>query len=186
MDHRAEAVLILRFLLYQNRNAGFGVLVALVEGAERVRPREFQVAILGPFYRFLLTLEWRSTVHKVVVLKVGVVAAQRPRLARWPCCRGAAAKDKLAPFKRLPSGWEVHKPAEVFTRRAGGHQLWLVNSDYGWLIERKELFGAEQVLASIFMGFPVLCDTHVMAARLAEAAYQGLRPEYQLTWISTT
>jgi hypothetical protein len=49
------------------------------------------------------------------------------------------------------------------------------------MIERKELFGAEQVLASI----PVLCDTHVMAARLAEAAHQGLRPEYQLTWIST-
>ena len=97
-----------------------------------------------------------------------------------------AHATKLAPFKRLPSGWEVHKPAEVFTRRAGGYQLWLVNSDYGWLIERKELFGTEQVLASIFMGFPVLCDTHVIAARLAEAAYQGLRPEYQLTWISTT
>jgi hypothetical protein len=96
-----------------------------------------------------------------------------------------AHATKLAPFKRLPSGWGVHKPAEVFTRRAGGYQLWLANSDYGWLIERKELFGAEEVLASIFMGFPVLCDTHVMAARLAEAAHQGLRPEYQLTWIST-
>jgi hypothetical protein len=97
-----------------------------------------------------------------------------------------AHATKLAPYKRLPSGWEAHKPAEVFTRRIDGYQFWLVKSDYGWLIERQQWFGEEDVLANILTDFPVLCDTYVTAARLAEAAYRGLRPEYQLTWISTT
>ena len=97
-----------------------------------------------------------------------------------------AHASRLAPYKRLPPGWKVHKLAEVFTRRIGDYQFWLVKRDYGWLIERQELFGEAEVLASIFMAFPVLCDTYVTAARLAEAAHQRLPHQYQLTWISTT
>jgi hypothetical protein len=96
-----------------------------------------------------------------------------------------AHATKLAPCKRLPSGWQVHKPTEVFTSRVGIFQLWTIKINYGWLIERRHRCGKEEVLANILADFPVLCDTHVTAARLAEAAYWGLRPEYQLTWIST-
>ena len=96
-----------------------------------------------------------------------------------------AHATKFAPYKRLPYGWTVHKAGEVFTRRIGGCQLWTIKIGYGWLVERQELFGREEVLANIFMGFPVLCDTHVTAARLAEAAHLGLQHQYQLTWIST-
>src|SRR5262249_51217940 len=70
-----------------------------------------------------------------------------------------AHATKLAPCKRLPFGWDVHKRAEVFTREIDGYRLWLVNSDYGWLIERQQPFGHEHVLAHIFADFPLLCDT---------------------------
>jgi hypothetical protein len=96
-----------------------------------------------------------------------------------------AHATKLASCKRLPRGWEVHKPYEVFNRRMGGYMFWLVKSDYGWLIERQEWPDAVQVLAKIFFSFPVLCDTPAAAARLAEAVHAGLSHHYQLTWLST-
>jgi hypothetical protein len=94
-----------------------------------------------------------------------------------------AHATKLASSKRLPRGWEVHKPHEVFNRRVGAHMLWLVKSDYGWLIERQEWFGDQELLAYILADFPVLGDTPAAAAWLAEAAHEGLPPEYQLHWI---
>ncbi len=97
-----------------------------------------------------------------------------------------AHATKLAPYKRLPSGWDVHKAAKVFTRRIGGYQLWAIKIAYGWLVEREELFGREEVLAYAFMDFPVLCDTYITAARLAEAAHRGLSDQYLLKWISIT
>jgi hypothetical protein len=96
-----------------------------------------------------------------------------------------AHATKLAPCKRMPPGWEVSKLAEVFNRRIGGYMFWLFKSDYGWLVERQQLFGGQDVLANILADFPVLCDTPAAAARLAEAAEAGLPPPYQLTWIST-
>ncbi len=48
-----------------------------------------------------------------------------------------AHATKLAPCKRLPQGWEVYKPAEVFSRVVGCHKLYVIASDYGWLIERQ-------------------------------------------------
>ncbi|MGB8632882.1 MAG: hypothetical protein WCD69_26495, partial [Xanthobacteraceae bacterium] len=95
-----------------------------------------------------------------------------------------AHATKLGPCKRLPPGWQVHKPAEVFTRRIGPYQFWLVNSDHGWLVEREAWGEEDEVLANLVWHFPVLCDTYVMAARLAEAAYRGLPHQYQLMWIS--
>ena len=97
-----------------------------------------------------------------------------------------AHATKLALYKRLPSGWDVHKPAEMFTRRIGGYQLWTIKIAYGWLIEREHQCGKEEVLANILSDFPVLCETYVTAARLAEAAHRGLPDQYLLTWISTT
>jgi hypothetical protein len=94
-----------------------------------------------------------------------------------------AHATKLAPYKRLPHGWEVDKRFEVFSRIIGVHKLWVTNSDYGWLVEREEWLGGEQVLANMLPGFPVLCDTYVAAARLAEAAHAGLADPYQLLWI---
>jgi hypothetical protein len=96
-----------------------------------------------------------------------------------------AHATKLASCKRLPRGWEVHKPYEVFNRRMGGYMFWLVKSDYGWLIERQEWPDAVQVLAKIFFSFPILCDTPPAAARLAEAVHAGLNHHYQLTWIAS-
>jgi hypothetical protein len=95
-----------------------------------------------------------------------------------------AHATKLAPYKRLPHGWEVDKRFEVFSRIIGVHKLWVINSDYGWVVEREEwLGGPEQVLANSLASFPVLCDTYVTAARLAEAAHAGLAPPYLLSWI---
>ena len=77
-----------------------------------------------------------------------------------------AHATKLAPYKRLPHGWRVHKPAEVFSRVVGAHKLWVRAADYGWLIEREDfLSGEERVLANVLLDAPVLCDTYVTAAR---------------------
>jgi hypothetical protein len=89
----------------------------------------------------------------------------------------------LAPYKRLPPGWEVDKRFEVFGCTTGVHRLWVVNSDYGWVIERKGWGGPEEVLANFLANCPVLCDSYVTAAWLAEEAHAGLPPPYLLTWI---
>jgi hypothetical protein len=96
-----------------------------------------------------------------------------------------AHTTKLASCKRMPRGWEVSKQAEVFNRRMGGYMFWLYKSDYGWLVERQQLFGPQVVLANILGSFPVLCDTPAAAARLAEAIQATVPPAYQLNWINT-
>jgi hypothetical protein len=95
-----------------------------------------------------------------------------------------AHATKLGSHKRLPRGWEVDKLAEVFSRGIGIHKLTVRNSDYGWVIERREwLGGPEEVLAIILTSSPVLCETYITAARLAEAAHAGLPHPYLLKWI---
>jgi hypothetical protein len=90
-----------------------------------------------------------------------------------------AHATKLAPCKRLPSSWTVHKAQEVLTRAIDVYQLWIIK------VERQHQCGKEEVLANILADFPVLCDTCMTGARLAKAAWWGLRPEYQLRWMST-
>jgi hypothetical protein len=41
-------------------------------------------------------------------------------------------------------------------------------------------------LTQILCGAPVLCPTHVLAARLADAAYPVAEPCYLLGWRSTS
>jgi hypothetical protein len=94
-----------------------------------------------------------------------------------------AHATKLAPCKRLPTGWETNDQAEEHHRVHGEHRLGVRATEHGWLVERYQ--GAVgQVLAHVLCDFPVLCDTDTSAARLAEAARRGLPPEYLLNWIS--
>ena len=94
-----------------------------------------------------------------------------------------AHATRVAPGKRLPYSWGADKPYEVFSRIIGGYELTVVNSDYGWIIERRELFGPEMVLVDVLAELPVLCATYVTAARLAEAAHVGLPTPYLLMWM---
>ena len=48
-----------------------------------------------------------------------------------------------------------------------------MNSDYGWLIERREWLGGPEMVRELSGDLPVLCATYVTAARLAEAAHVG-------------
>jgi hypothetical protein len=90
-----------------------------------------------------------------------------------------------APYKRLPHGWRVHKPEESFCRKHGDYKLWVIASDHGWLIERRNTFNErDKVLTYLFCDAPVLCATHVLAARLADAAYPEAAPKYLLGWWS--
>jgi hypothetical protein len=96
-----------------------------------------------------------------------------------------AHATKLAPYKRLPRGWELGRKRESASCVVDAFTLWVVAADYGWLIERQCFGGTTEVLAHILIEAPVLCDTYVTAARLAEAAHRGLPAAYQLKWIST-
>jgi hypothetical protein len=49
-----------------------------------------------------------------------------------------AHATKCARYKRLPRGWWVHKPGDVFCRLIGPHRLSVIASDHGWLIERNQ------------------------------------------------
>jgi hypothetical protein len=85
---------------------------------------------------------------------------------------------KCSPHKRLPMGWEVCKPHEAFYCRYEGHTLWVIASDHGWLIQREHrLLGDEEVLTHSLASAPVLCPTHVRAARLAEACCPNPPPD---------
>jgi hypothetical protein len=88
--------------------------------------------------------------------------------------------------KRLPRGWQEAIQFETFRRSVGEYKLLVRAHDYGWMIERVGRFGREEVLTYIFTDTPVLCDTYVTAAHLAEAAHWGLPDRYLLKWISTT
>jgi hypothetical protein len=89
-----------------------------------------------------------------------------------------------APYKRLPRGWRVDKPGDVFELFLGRHRLCVIGCDHGWLIERNDLLNHadEQVLTHIWAGAPVVCPTYVTAARLAEAAQLYLGALYMLGW----
>jgi len=90
-----------------------------------------------------------------------------------------------APCKRLPRGWRVDKPGEVFYRKCKNHILRVVASDHGWIIERiHQLNEHEEMLTHSLCNTPVLCPTHVLAARLADAAYPVPEPRYLLDWHS--
>ncbi len=91
----------------------------------------------------------------------------------------------LAPCKRLPEDWHIGTPSDSFGRDLGLVKLWVVAADYGWLIERECFGGKTEVLASLLADAPVLCDSYGTAARLADAAHQGLPKSYALDWIST-
>jgi hypothetical protein len=94
-----------------------------------------------------------------------------------------AHATKLASAKRLPNGWDEDTPNEVFSRIIGLCELRVTNTDYGWIVERREFFGPVMVLVEILGDLPVLCSTYVTAARLAEAAHVGLPPPYLLAWM---
>jgi hypothetical protein len=95
-----------------------------------------------------------------------------------------AHATKCARYKRLPRGWWVHKPGDVFCRLIGPHRLSVIASDHGWLIERNQVLDHddEQVLTHSLLAAPVLCPTHATAARLAEASYPELADRYILSW----
>jgi hypothetical protein len=97
-----------------------------------------------------------------------------------------AHATSCAPSKRLPRGWRVHTPGEALYRQLGNHRLWVVASDYGWLIDREHLLnkGDKEVLTYFFIDAPVLCPTHVIAARLAQASYPDPAHQYMLAWQS--
>jgi hypothetical protein len=87
--------------------------------------------------------------------------------------------------KRLPRGWRTHKMGEVYFRKHPQHVLRVIASDHGWIIEREhQLSQHEEILTQILCGTPVLCPTHVLAARLANAAYPTSPPPYLLGWSS--
>jgi hypothetical protein len=87
--------------------------------------------------------------------------------------------------KRLPRGWEEAIQFETFRRIDGGYKLLVRVHDYGWIVERV-MCGREEVLAYIFTESPILCDTYVTAAHLAEVAHWGLPNRYLLKWMNTT
>jgi hypothetical protein len=89
-----------------------------------------------------------------------------------------------ARFKRLPRGWWVHKPGDVFCRSIGRYRLSVIGSDHGWLIERNQVLDHddEQVLTHSLLDAPVLCPTYATAARLAEASYPEPVERYILRW----
>jgi hypothetical protein len=96
-----------------------------------------------------------------------------------------AHATKCAPHKRLPHGWRVHTPEESFCRKHGDYKLCVIASDHGWLIERTNAFNEhDKILTHVFCETPVLCSTHVLAARLADAAYPEAAPKYLLQWWS--
>jgi hypothetical protein len=95
-----------------------------------------------------------------------------------------AHATECAAHKRLPRGWRIHKPGEVYCRVLGRHRLCVIASDHGWLIERNDLLDHddEQVLTHSLVSAPVLCPTHATAARLAEASYPQPADRYILSW----
>jgi hypothetical protein len=99
-----------------------------------------------------------------------------------------AHATECAANKRLPRGWRVDKPGDVFCRVLGEHKVWVIGSDHGWLIERSHLLDHDrdhdQVLAHFLLEAPLLCPTYILAARLAEAAYPAPPDDWQLSWHS--
>jgi hypothetical protein len=89
----------------------------------------------------------------------------------------------------LPLGWKVdnnrtRKPArgKAFKRIIGVHKLRIVNTDYGWFIQREEWGRAGyEVLFNVTACRSVLCDNFTAAAQLAEAAHSALPPSNSLT-----
>jgi hypothetical protein len=94
-----------------------------------------------------------------------------------------AHATKCSPYKRLPPGWQVELPNQAFSCLYQKHKVYVIASDHGWAITREDrLHGYEGVLTHSLASAPVLCPTHVVAARLAEACSPNPPPGYWLEW----
>jgi hypothetical protein len=94
-----------------------------------------------------------------------------------------AHATRCSPYKRLPRGWQVELPNEAFSYCYQKHKVYVIASDHGWAITREDrLHGYEEVLTHSLASAPVLCPTHVVAARLAEACSPNPPSGYWLEW----
>jgi hypothetical protein len=94
-----------------------------------------------------------------------------------------AHATKCSPYKRLPPGWQVELPNQAFSCLYQKHKVYVIASDHGWAITREDrLHGYEQILTHSLASTPVLCPTHVVAARLAEACSPNPPPGCWLEW----